>query len=233
MYVDFSISENEFPQVYGYFKQQRQLSCEVSPIAHPQVKAMAQLELVDNQVLKQSGNVKLRAIFSNENFTFWAGESARIRLILTTMKNAVLAPDVAVNTNQAGHFIFVVNGESRAEVRPVVLGQAHGTDVVVREGLKKGDRVIVAGQFLLAPQTHVVVAGELIPSAPAADKATDRTSAKPSADHRSVNSQDEQKKSQTANGSPLPALSNEKNFRAADKNSPGQITRALPGDEQR
>jgi RND family efflux transporter MFP subunit len=164
LYVDFAISENEFPKAYEHFKRQRQLECEVSLVADPKVRTKAWLVVVDNQVSRQSGNVRLRAVLDNPNLAFWPGESVRVRLIRTTLKNAVLAPEVAVNTNQRGRYVFVVNGENRAEMRPVVLDQAHGTEVVFASGLGEGDRVVVAGQFLLAPNTLVIPSG----TAPAA-----------------------------------------------------------------
>jgi multidrug efflux system membrane fusion protein len=164
LHVDFAISENEFPKAHEHFKRQRQLSCEVSLVADPSVKTKAWLAVVDNQVSRKSGNVRLRAVLDNPNFAFWPGESVRVRLILTTLKNAVLAPEVAVSTSQNGRYVFVVNGENRAEIRPVVLAQAHGTDVVFARGLNKDDRVVVAGQFLLAPNTLVIPAGAVPPA---------------------------------------------------------------------
>jgi multidrug efflux system membrane fusion protein len=168
LHVDFSISENEFPRAHEHFKRQPQLDCEVSLVADPNVKAKARLTVVDNQVSRQSGNIRLRAVLDNPNLAFWPGESVRVRLILTTLKGAVLAPEVAVNTNQNGRYVFVVNGENRAEIRPVVLAQSHGTDVIFASGLSAGDRVVVAGQFLLAPNTRVIPAGAM-PSTGSAD----------------------------------------------------------------
>ncbi|MDR2677041.1 MAG: efflux RND transporter periplasmic adaptor subunit [Puniceicoccales bacterium] len=181
LHVDFSISENEFPRAHEHFKRQRQLDCEVSLVADPSVKARARLMVVDNQVSRQSGNVKLRAVLENHNQAFWPGESVRVRLILTTLKNAVLAPEVAVNTNQNGRYVFVVNGENRAEIRPVVLAQAHGTDMVFTNGLNEGDRVVVAGQFLLAPNTRVIPTGDM-PSAGAPGDAGQKSAASSLAD---------------------------------------------------
>ncbi|MDR1456485.1 MAG: efflux RND transporter periplasmic adaptor subunit [Puniceicoccales bacterium] len=161
LYVDFSISENEFPKANEYFRQQNQLNCDVSLIADPGVCARARLAVVDNQVSRQSGNIKLRAILDNPDFAFWPGESVRVRLILSTIRDAILAPEVAVSISQRGQYVFVVNSENRAEIRLVVLGQAHGTDVIFASGLNCGDRVVVAGQFLLAPNTLVIPTGDL------------------------------------------------------------------------
>jgi multidrug efflux system membrane fusion protein len=160
MYVDFSISENEFPQVYDSFKRNHSLNCEVSLLAKSSVRATARLEILDNQVSTHSGNVKLRAVLRNEGQAFWPGESVHIRLIMDSIKDAILAPEVAVNTGQTGRYVFVVNDEDRVEIRPVTLGQLHGTSVVFSQGLRKGEKVVTAGQFLLAPQTKVIVSDE-------------------------------------------------------------------------
>jgi multidrug efflux system membrane fusion protein len=157
LYVDFSISENEFPAVYAHYKEQGSLDCEVALVANGNVKGKARLEIIDNQVSTKSGNVKLRAILPNEQREFWPGESVRVRIILTTVKDAILAPEVAINVGQSGPYVFVVEPNGYAEMRPVRAGQMHGSDVVFQEGLKVGDRVVIAGQFLLVPHTRVVV----------------------------------------------------------------------------
>lgn len=160
MYVEFSISENEFPKVYEYFQKQQGLDCEVTLIANESVKARARLTIIDNHVSKHSGNVKLRALLDNGNSIFWPGESVRVRLILSTLPSAILAPEAAVSISQSGKYVFIVEENGYAEVRPVTVGQLHGTDVVFFSGLEEGDRVVVAGQFLLTPHTKVIIDGE-------------------------------------------------------------------------
>jgi multidrug efflux system membrane fusion protein len=158
LFVDFPISENEFPVLWEYFSQQRALDCVVQLMANPKISSHANLEIINNEVSRQSGNVKLRAILANGDGIFWPGEAVRVRVILTQLEKAILIPESAVGTGNHGDYVFVVSPESRAEVRPVKVGQLHGTDVVILAGMEAGARVVTDGQFLLAPKTRVTTA---------------------------------------------------------------------------
>ncbi|MDR2576485.1 MAG: efflux RND transporter periplasmic adaptor subunit [Puniceicoccales bacterium] len=155
LYVDFSVSENDFPRLYDHFSKRQSLDCLVQLLSDTSKTVPARLEIVNNQVTPQTGSVKLRAVLNNPNGEFWPGESVRIRVILAQLEHAVLAPEVAVGTSAQGQYVFVVGENGTAQVRPVLTGQSHGEDVVYVKGLQVGDRVIVEGQFLLAPGTRV------------------------------------------------------------------------------
>ncbi|MDR2664075.1 MAG: efflux RND transporter periplasmic adaptor subunit [Puniceicoccales bacterium] len=163
LYVDFSVSENEFPELYSHFARRGYLDCTVRLLADPKKSAPARLEIVNSQVTAQSGNVKLRAVMENPNLDFWPGESVRVRVVLEQIEKAVLAPEAAVGSNRDGSYVFVVGEGNLAELRPVRLGQGHGANVVFERGVAAGDRVIVEGQFLLAPKSRVAV----VPDPPA------------------------------------------------------------------
>ncbi|MDR0679308.1 MAG: efflux RND transporter periplasmic adaptor subunit, partial [Puniceicoccales bacterium] len=65
LYVDFSVSENEFPELYTHFARRGHLDCTVHLLADPKKSAPARLEIINNQVTAQSGSVKLRALMEN------------------------------------------------------------------------------------------------------------------------------------------------------------------------
>lgn len=160
LYIDFSVSENEFSQLLDHFLQQQWLDCEVWLISDATVRAKARLEIINNEVSRGSGNVRLRAIMENPSMRFWPGQSVGVRVILSQLEGAILIPEAAVGLSQVGHYVFVVNGQSRAEVRIVETGQSHGDEVVILKGLQGGDRVVTEGQFILAPNTQVAVESE-------------------------------------------------------------------------
>lgn len=160
LYIDFAVSENEFSQLLDYFLQQQWLDCDVWLLSDRSVQAKARLEIINNQVSRGSGNVKLRAVMENPNMRFWPGQSVGVRVILSQLQGAILVPESAVGLSQVGHYVFVVNGQSRAEVRTIETGQSHGEEVVVLKGLQAGDRVVTEGQFILAPNTQVAVDSE-------------------------------------------------------------------------
>src|SRR5207237_5237893 len=63
----------------------------------------------------------------------------------------VLAPSAAPQVSAKGPFVYVVKDDSTAELRPVRLGQRQGELVVVAEGLRAGERVVINGQLGVTP----------------------------------------------------------------------------------
>ena len=74
-----------------------------------------------------------------------------------TRPNAVLVPQRAVQQGAKGHFVWVVDKDNKAESRPVTVGQWHGDDWFIDEGLTPGERVVVDGAVTLAPGAPVQV----------------------------------------------------------------------------
>src|SRR6185437_15232053 len=94
---------------------------------------------------------------------FWPGQFVKVRLVLTVHKDAVLVPISAPQLSQQGNYVYVVNAESKAELRPVILGQqqtiGHDEFVVVEKGVNAGERVVVNGQLAVAPGAPVKIEG--------------------------------------------------------------------------
>jgi multidrug efflux system membrane fusion protein len=83
-----------------------------------------------------------------------------VTLLLTTQSNAVVVPNQAIQTGQAGAFIYVVKEDKTVETRPVVAGARVGQDMVVNQGIDAGETVVIEGQLRLAPGSKVVVRGD-------------------------------------------------------------------------
>jgi len=60
-------------------------------------------------------------------------------------KSAVLVPQSALQVDQQGVFVLIIDTEDKAPVRRLTTGQAKGADVVVESGLHEGELVIVEG----------------------------------------------------------------------------------------
>jgi multidrug efflux system membrane fusion protein len=75
----------------------------------------------------------------------------KVRLILSTIQGAVLVPAAAPQRSAKGTFVYVIDQDSNAELRPVKLGQRQDELVVVDEGLKPGEHVVVNGQLAVMP----------------------------------------------------------------------------------
>ena len=104
-----------------------------------------------------SGTVMLRATVPNADHRLWPGQFVNVRLVLATLPRAVLVPAAAPQDSAKGPFVYVVKQDSTAELRPVKLGQRQGDLIVVEQGLKAGERVVVNGQLGVMPGGKVRV----------------------------------------------------------------------------
>jgi multidrug efflux system membrane fusion protein len=110
--------------------------------------------------------VKLRATLGNQDRRFWPGQFVHVRLILSTLHDAILIPSDAVQIGQTGTYVFVVGPGNIAQQQPVKEGQRQGDQVVIESGLKPGDTIIKSGQLMVMPGAPVMPLPP--PGAPAA-----------------------------------------------------------------
>ena len=96
----------------------------------------------------------MRGIFQNANRALLPGYFVRVRVPLRG-EQALLVPEVAVGSDQAGRYVLVVNADGIVEQRRVQLGQTTGDMRVIESGLKPDERVIVAGILDAVPGQKV------------------------------------------------------------------------------
>jgi multidrug efflux system membrane fusion protein len=122
-----------------------------------------QLTFLDNSVQAASGTVRLRATLKNTDGHFWPGQLVNVRLVLKTLKDAVLVPKLATQVSQQGLFVFRVDESDKSPTKSAVsqqivqTGQQQGEMVVISSGLKAGEKVVVSGQMLLQPGSPVTI----------------------------------------------------------------------------
>lgn len=167
VYIDFTVSENELTSVQrqmakGGLRVEVRLPDDFSNARE------GKLTFIDNAVQDGTGTIKLRATLANRDRLFWPGRFAKVRLILTTQRDAVLVPAEASQDSAKGPFVYVVKSDSSAELRPVKLGQRHDEKIVLEEGVKAGERVVVSGQMAVIPGGKVRIAESAIKSSPVA-----------------------------------------------------------------
>lgn len=150
IYADFTVTENDLTAVQRNMAQGT-LRVEVRLPDEPDTPRTGQLTFLDNAVQDATGTVKLRATIPNDDHRFWPGRFVKIRLVLRTLQGAVLIPADAPQMSAKGPFVYVVKADATAELRPVVLGQRQGDRIVIEQGLKPGERVVMTGQLGVTP----------------------------------------------------------------------------------
>jgi membrane fusion protein (multidrug efflux system) len=118
----------------------------------------------DRQVDAKTGTLRISAIFPNPGNVLRPGQYARVRIKLAERPGALLVPQRAVLELQGRNFVWVVDESNKASQRKVTVGPRFGSDWVIEEGLKSGDRIVVEGLQKLRDgatvQPSMVPAGE-------------------------------------------------------------------------
>ena len=125
------------------------------------------LTFTDVRISGQTGTSEARAELPNPDGLLHPGQFVRVVLTGARRPGAMLVPQRAVLEGPQGKFVYVVNAESKAEPRPVEVGDWHGDSWIVTAGVKPGERVIVDGVMKIGPGAPVRVAEA---KAPGADK---------------------------------------------------------------
>jgi multidrug efflux system membrane fusion protein len=155
IYTDFTVAEPDLPLVRRYLGGPN-VKVETKSEDDNVPARTGDLYFIDNAVQPGVGTVKARAVTPNPDRALWPSQFVRVRLILDILREAKLVPSGAVQIGQNGPYVFVVKADSTLELRPVKPGQRQDDFMVVSDGLKPGETVVVSGQLQLAPGTKVV-----------------------------------------------------------------------------
>lgn len=111
--------------------------------------AEGRLAVVNNAVDQGSETIQMKATFENKDNVLWPGLSVSTRLLINTLKQAVVVPEDAVQRGPHGLYVFVVGHGDKVEMRDVKVGQEGNGQSVVLQGLSPGQKVVIAGQYRL------------------------------------------------------------------------------------
>ncbi|WP_043648549.1 efflux RND transporter periplasmic adaptor subunit [Chitinilyticum litopenaei] len=113
------------------------------------------LNFSDNRVDPKTGTIRARAIFDNKQGELLPGQFVRVILDLGTRQDTLMVPERAIVQSQADRLVMTVNAQNEVVPRPVRLGPTIDGLVVVEEGLKAGEKVIVEGLMKARPGSKV------------------------------------------------------------------------------
>jgi multidrug efflux system membrane fusion protein len=164
-----------------------QLPVEALDRTEQNVLARGMLKTVDNQIDLATGTLRLKAEFPNEDDRLFPNQFVNVRLQVRTLRDAVVIPTAAVQFGSRGPYVYIVNEQSQATVRDIVLGPAEGELQAVAKGLQPGDRVILEGVDRLREGRNVTMVEDEQPGAvkKAAPATTTKSGGEPSKKRKS------------------------------------------------
>lgn len=111
------------------------------------------MDFVDNQVDRQTGTMRGRAIFSNPNGLLSPGMFGRVRIPGSGRYDAVLIPDSAIGNDQTVKFVYVIDEQKQAVRTPVELGSLSQGLRIIKEGLTGEEQIVLNGLQRVRPNT--------------------------------------------------------------------------------
>lgn len=145
LYVYFDSNEADALGARSLLNQGKAAPVRIGLTGEPDFPHQGQLDFVDNRLNANTGTLRYRAMLANPNGDFKPGQFARVQMPVAHLDRAVLINRKAVLADQDRRFVYVVNDDNTVARRPVSTGREVDGLVVVRDGLKSGDRVIVNG----------------------------------------------------------------------------------------
>jgi membrane fusion protein (multidrug efflux system) len=150
----FTVSEQEYlslARVDALHKLQlKVILADGSEHPHP-----GRFSFADRQVDQNTGAIQMTALFPNPGNLLRPGQYAKVRAVVGENRGALLVPQPAVTELQGGYEVTVVGQDNRVSVRTVQVGERVGTNWVIQDGLKPGERLIVEGQAKVKPGNQV------------------------------------------------------------------------------
>ena len=114
----------------------------------------------DNKIDQSTGTVTMRATFQNPNNQLLHGEFVTVKLYSNNPEKTPVVPQTAVQENQAGKYVYKLDENDLPQLVYIKIGEQQGTNWIVNEGLKAGDRIVIDGLQKVVPGQPVTVVTE-------------------------------------------------------------------------
>jgi membrane fusion protein, multidrug efflux system len=157
VYVNLSISEQRLLALQKQLgRAPNQNSTDAPPfrlflIDGSEYPLRPKLNFIDPAVDTRTGTLAIRLEVPNPDRLLHAGEFARVQVTTLQDPDAIVLPQRAIQDLQGKNYVWVVDGDGKAQQRDVDMGPRIGEDWLVAKGLKVGDHVIIDGVQRLRP----------------------------------------------------------------------------------
>lgn len=166
MWVNFSVSENEVLRYRDEaakgqlrFPPDNQFEVTVILADGSVYPARGRIDFANPAFSSETGTFLVRAAFDNAKGMLRPGQFVRARVSGAVRPDAILVPQQAVLQGSKSHFVWVVDADSKPRQRVVEVGEWHGNDWFITQGLLSGERVIVDGAIRVSEGASIRITG--------------------------------------------------------------------------
>jgi membrane fusion protein, multidrug efflux system len=145
--VDINVNQND---IFRFLKLQQQKQGKFDTtftlyFGSERYDLPGKIYLIDRAVDPQTGTIKARLLFPNPKGMLKPGMNATIRVAANNTSNSIVIPFKAVTEQLGEYFAYVVGDSNKVNQQRIELGPQLGANVVVKNGLQPGDKIVVEG----------------------------------------------------------------------------------------
>ena len=143
--VEFNVSEDSVPQIMEAIHGGRQLEADAYDRANQKKLAIGKVESFNSQIDTTTGTLRVRATFKNDDDALFPNQFVNVRLLVDTHKGVTLLPNNAIQRNDNGAFVYLVQPNQTVALKTITVGTTDG-NVSEVQGLQTGS-VVAADSF--------------------------------------------------------------------------------------
>ncbi len=145
--VDFNVDQSEIYRFTTMLNEKQKSGDSTFRLAFGEdvYPEPGKLALLDRAVNPQTGSIKARLIFPNNKNLLIAGMNGTVRIKNNGAGGVITIPYKAITEQLGEFFVYVPNDSNQVSQRKLTLGKQIGTNIIVKQGLKSGEKVVVEG----------------------------------------------------------------------------------------
>ena len=162
--VQFAVPQDQVAEVLARTIKDAALPVAALDRTRTTVLANGRFSTIDNQIDLQTGTVRAKARFANDDLRLFPNQFVNVQLRLRVIAGAVTVPVTALRHGSGGDYVYVLNRSERTvALRPVRRGQTTTDRVEIIQGLALGEQVITEGADRLKDGAKVMLPGDKPP----------------------------------------------------------------------
>ena len=153
--ANFTVSEQEYLALTSPGSQLAKMPLEMILADGTVMPQKGRFFFADRQVDPNTGAIQMTGLFPNAGNRLRPGQYAKVRATTGVQHGALTVPQRSVNETQGSYTVAVVDSNNTIRFTPVKVGERIGSDWVIQDGLKPGERVVTDGLFKIRPGAPV------------------------------------------------------------------------------
>ncbi len=142
--VTFSLPQAQLATLLPKVRKGESLSVQALDQLGTTPLANGTLKFISNEIDTATGSIKLKALFENPDEKLYPNQFVNVKLTTDILHNAVVVPSAAVQLSSDGEFLYVVK-DGKVTRRSIKVGPAMGEQMVITQGVNKGEQVVTRG----------------------------------------------------------------------------------------